>query len=127
MEDGKENADHRRYDLEEEGDTGAADLVEVSEETHGFLTATCMQSVPNETRSRVRSRFPLHRVAAIKSPNIDAFMRTEISSGARSSDKELAKIRIFVLDSLAPLTALLEKGDPWNPLKCGTLHQQLWS
>ena len=53
MEDGEENADHRRYDSEEEGDAGAADLVEISEETHRFLTATCTRSVPNETRRRI--------------------------------------------------------------------------
>ena len=111
MEDGEENADHRRYNSKEEGDVGVADLVEVSEETHRFLTATCTQSVLNETRRCVRSRFPLPRVATTKSPNTDVFMRTEISSGARSLDKELAKIQTFVLDSLAPLTALLGKGE----------------
>ena len=43
-------------------------------------------------------------------------MRTEISSSTKTSDKELAKIQKFVLDSLAPLTALLENAEKMNPI-----------
>ena len=43
---------------------------------------------------------------ATKALNADAVMRTEISSAVKALDKDLAKIQSFVLDTLAPLTAL---------------------
>ena len=42
-------------------------------------------------------------------------MRTEVSSSVKVDDKELAKIQSFVLDSLAPHTALLEQGQDMSP------------
>ena len=43
-----------------------------------------------------------------KTPQLDSFMKEELSSTAKAEDKELAKTQTFVLDALAPLTAVLE-------------------
>ena len=106
---------HHLTDTDEEGEA-QADLIEVSNKTYKLLSNMCTQSVSNETRRRVRNRYSLPIVTATKSPNLDAFMRTEISSSTKTSDKELAKIQKFVLDSLAPLTALLENAEKMNPI-----------
>ena len=89
-------------------DVGGADVRKVSEETRGFLTRACSHSVGNEARRRCRGRYPLPNVAATKSPNLDPFMKTEVSSSVKADNKELVKIQSFALDSLAPLTALLK-------------------
>ena len=66
--------------------------------------------------SRARSRYPLPKVVATKTPSLDLFMRSKISTGAKALDKDLTKIQTFVLDSMAPLTALLERGDTMDCL-----------
>ena len=63
----------------------------------------------NEVRQRTRSRFPLPKVAATKTPQLDPLMKAEASAGAKSRDKGLAKIQSFVLDALAPLTFMINK------------------
>ena len=83
-------------------------LVEVSEKTKEFLEECCGRSLTNANRIKTRSRFPLPKVAATKTPQLDAFMKTEISSSTKALDKDLAKVQTFVLDSLAPLTAVVE-------------------
>ena len=90
---------------------GGPDVREVSEDTRRLLTRAYSRSVGNEARRRCRGRYPLPKVATTKLPNLDPFMRTEVSSSAKADDKELAKVQSFVLDSLAPLTALLEQGE----------------
>ena len=88
---------------------------EVSEETYGFFTRACSCSVGNKARRRCRGQYPLPKVAATKSPNLNPFTRTEVSSRVKVDDKELAKIQSFVLDSLAQLMALLEQGQDMSP------------
>ena len=112
-----EESDYQRHDSDEEIEwtLGGPDMRKVLEEMRGFLTRACSRSVSNEARRRCRGRYPLPKVAATKSPNLDPFMRTEVSSSVKADDKELAKIQSFVLDSLAPLTALLEQGQDMLP------------
>ena len=87
----------------------AVDLVSVSSETHHLLTSACTRSVSNSTRKRIRGHYQLPRVVATKSPNLDAFLKTEFPAHAKGLDKELAKVQSFVLDALAPVTSLLER------------------
>ena len=47
-------------------------------------------------------------MAATKTPHLDSYVKTELSSATKSDDKELAKIQTFMLDALAPLTSILE-------------------
>ena len=95
----------------DEDDPVESDLVEVSEETRALLTTSCTRSVPNETRRRTRSRYKLPKVAATRTPRLDHFMKSETSLGAKSLDKDLARIQTFVLDALAPLTSILDNNN----------------
>ena len=95
----------------DEDDPAEYDLVEVSEETHTLLTTSCTRSVPNEARRCTRSRYKLPKVAATRTPRLDHFMKSGTSQGAKSLDKDLARIQTFVLDALAPLTAILEDNE----------------
>ena len=83
-------------------------LVEVSEHTSTFLTDCCKQSLPNNVRLEVRRNFPLPKVAATRTPQMDPVLKAELSSSTKSADRELARIQSFVLDALAPLSALIE-------------------
>ena len=96
---------------ESEEEDGGGKLVEVSEKTKSLLESRCTQSVPNEKRKKIRARFPQPKVAATKTPRLDDFLKATIPTTAKNEDKELAKIQTFVLDSMAPLTALLEAGN----------------
>jgi hypothetical protein len=93
---------------DEEDGIDSSQLVEVSEQTHQLLTTSCTRSVPNEVRKRTRSRFKLPKVVATRTPRLDHVMRSLVPQTAKSADKELARIQTFVLDSLAPITSLLE-------------------
>ena len=104
----EERPDKERQDEEPEV-PGKSHLVEVSEETRCFLVDKCTCGIANEVRRRTWSRFPLPKVAATKTPQLDPLMKTEASAGAKAGDKELAKIQFFVLDTLAPLTFVIEK------------------
>ena len=91
-------------DSDEEQD----DLVEVSEKTSKFLHVKCTRDVPNETRKKVRKRYPLPKVPATRPPHLDTFPKQEVSTSTKAADKELASVQALVLDSMAPLTYLLE-------------------
>ena len=83
-------------------------LVSVSEKTKSLLAEKCSRRVINTACLEVRKPYPLPKVVQTKTPQLDSFMKEELSSTAKAEDKELAKIQTFVLDTLAPLTAVLE-------------------
>ena len=56
------------------------DLVEVSEKTARFLHEKCTSSMPNEVRLKARRRYPLPKVSATKTPQLDSFLRSEVST-----------------------------------------------
>ena len=49
--------------------------------------------------------------SATKTPRLDPVIKTLATQGAKTVDKELAKLQTFLLDSLTPLTTILEYGD----------------
>ena len=61
----------------------------------------------NAERLQTRSHYPLPKVPAARTPQLDSYLKSEISQGTKAGDKDLARIQTFVLD-LAPLTAILE-------------------
>ena len=83
-------------------------LVEVSEKTKKLLEEKCTWRVQNSVRLQTQGKYPLPKVIATKTPHLDSYLKTELSSVTRSDDKELAKIQTFMLDALAPLTLILE-------------------
>ena len=81
-----------------------SELVEVSEETKSFLKQACTK----KERLAQRSRYPLPKVPATRTLQLDSFMKPEVSSATKNVDRELAKVQTLLLDALAPLTSLLE-------------------
>lgn len=102
-------------DEDETGDDSSEQLVDVSEETGKLLTDSCTRSVTNESRKRTRDSFRLPKVPATRTPRLDHFIKAEASQTAKSLDKDLARIQTFVLDALAPLTALVENIETVTP------------
>ncbi len=99
-----------------------SDLVEVSEATAELLTERCTLGLKNDARLKARRRYPLPKVPATKTPQLDGFIKSEVTMATRNADKELARLQSLVLDSLAPLTHLLEaeqRGGPptWEEAK----------
>ena len=92
----------------DEEDQPNSKLVEVLERTKAFLQEKCTRRVPNGERMHIRNRYPLPKVPATRTPQLDSVMKQEASSVIKSSDKQLAKVQTLLLDSLAPLTALVE-------------------
>ena len=97
-------------DGDEESSVSGQDLVEVSKETRELLTTACTHSIPNEVRKNIRQRYPLSKVPATRYPNRDTFIKPEVPSAVKAADKDLAIAQSFVLDSLVPLTKLVEHG-----------------
>ena len=83
-------------------------LVEVSEKTKKLLEEKCTQRVQDSVTFQTRGKYPLLKVVATKTPHLDSYLKTELSSTTKSDDKELAKIQTFMLNTLAPLTSILE-------------------
>ena len=52
--------------------------------------------------------FPLPKVPATRTPQLNAFLKSEVTSTVKASDKELAKIQTLFFDAIALLTSLLE-------------------
>ena len=102
-------------DEEDGGDEYSELLVEVSEKTEKLLKDSCTRSMTNESRKRTRNNFKLPKVSATRTPRLDDFIKAETHQSAKSLDKDLARIQSFVLDALAPLTALVESGDSVTP------------
>ena len=84
------------------------DLMEVLDETHRFLKTVCIRSMSNELR-RTQSAFRFSKVAATRTPNVDEVMKSLVPESIKTADKDLARLQTFVLDSMAPLTALMEQ------------------
>ena len=75
-------------------------LVEVSKETKKLLTSMCTRRVKNAERLQTRSHYPLPKVPATRTPQLDSYLKSEISQGTKAGDKDLARIQTFVLDAL---------------------------
>ena len=94
-----------RYSDEEDG---AEHVMEVSERTHQLLSDSCMRSLTNESRKRTRNWYNLPKVDTTRTPKLDPVIKTLASQQALSADKELARIQTFLLDAMAPISAILE-------------------
>uniref|UniRef100_A0A1X7TAZ1 HECT domain-containing protein n=1 Tax=Amphimedon queenslandica TaxID=400682 RepID=A0A1X7TAZ1_AMPQE len=90
-------------------DKDGGDLPEVSDETHRFLKVSCMWSMSNELRKRVWSTYKLTKVEATGTPKVDPIIKSLASQPAKTADRNFARIQTFILDSMAPLSLLLEQ------------------
>uniref|UniRef100_A0A1X7T0W2 Uncharacterized protein n=2 Tax=Amphimedon queenslandica TaxID=400682 RepID=A0A1X7T0W2_AMPQE len=82
--------------------------MEVSEQTYRFLKTICICSMSNDLRKRTRGAYKLPRVEATRTPRVDQVIKTLASQSAKMADRELARLQTFVLDSLAPVSSLIE-------------------
>ena len=48
------------------------------------------------------------KVPATKIPSLDGYLKSELSRATKAADKELATTQTYVLDTLSPLTAIVE-------------------
>lgn len=117
--DDEESVDYSKkidFSDEEEDERTSTKLRAVSEKTKAFLTDRCTKGLSNEDRLKTRNQFLLPKVPATKTPQLDAYLKTEVSASTKSTDRELAKLQSFVLDAMAPLTAVMESANSDNPL-----------
>ena len=84
------------------------ELIEVSEGTDRFLKTVCIRSMSNELRRKTRSVYKFPKVPATRTPKVDQVIKSLASQSAKSTDRELARLQTFVLDSMAPLSSLME-------------------
>ena len=97
-----------RYSDEEDG---AEHVLEVSERTHWLLSDSCTRSLMNESSKRTRNRYNLPKVDMTRTPKFDPVIKTLAPQQARSTDKELARIQTFLLDTMALISAILESAN----------------
>ena len=83
-------------------------VAEVSKTTEALLRESCSRRLANKARLKIRDNYSLPQVAATRTPQLNNYLKPEISQQAKTTDKELAKIQTFVLNSLAPLLHLME-------------------
>ena len=89
-------------------DQSCTKLTEVSERTGKFLREKCTRRVPNSERREIREKFPLPKVPETRPTQLDPMLKSETSAATKAADKQLIKVQTLLLDSLAPLTAILE-------------------
>ena len=81
----------------------SSNLAAVSESTESLVKEACTKRLPNSARLQTRNAFPLPQVVATRTPQLDSFIKLEISQPVKTSDKEWARIQTFILDALATL------------------------
>lgn len=84
-------------------------LVAVSEGTASTLDKYFTKPMKNQERLQVRNTYGLPKVASTKTPQMEPFLKEEVSPQAKTADKELERTQSFLLDAVAPLTAIIDK------------------
>ena len=64
--------------------------------------------MPNTERKALKEQYPLPKVPATRTPQLDPMMKPEASSATKTADKQLAKVQTLLLDSMAPLASVVE-------------------
>ena len=77
----------------DEEDQSDARLAEVSEKTKKLLEDSCTRRLQNSSRVKKRSHYPLPKVAATRTPQLEAFLRPEVSNAAKAAIKTWLKCR----------------------------------
>lgn len=107
------------------GQTGAT-VVTVSESTATTLDKYFTKTLKNPERLKIRNAYGLPKVASTKTPQLEPFLKEEVPANAKTADRELARIHSYLLDSIAPLTAVIDKkvtgSDHLHPEVITALH-----
>ena len=83
-------------------------VADITGETYLLLKSNCSSRANNEKCLKSRNAYSLPRVEATKTPKLGGFVRSEISQQAKSFDSQMQRLQSFVLDSVAPLMAIME-------------------
>ena len=84
---------------------------EVSERTSVFLKKSFISTLPHVERSKLRRMVHVPKVEETKCPRLDSVFKTaglSLRGETKAFEQDLARVQIFVLDSIGPLVQLLE-------------------
>ena len=84
-------------------------LFKVTEKTEKFLTIAFTSASPNTTRRQWRDKFGAPHTNATACPNLDKIIKARLSPTAKSRDRQLAKQQALSLDSVGPISFILEE------------------
>ena len=74
-----------------------------------FLKQACSKRLEISDHLSTRNAYALPKVPATKTAVlVDAYMKPEVSQNGKATDKELGVIQTAILDSMAPLTTIVE-------------------
>lgn len=89
----------------------------MSDRTAKFLDECCTKDLQYSSRSQLRNEFGgLPRIPSSKTPKLDGFIKSELSSSCKTLDKELVRTQHHMLDALGPLSAIIEAEVQKRPL-----------
>lgn len=83
-------------------------VVTVSEETRTVIKNACTVRLEHADCLKIRNAYSLPQVAASRTPQLDSYLKPEISPAAKTTDKELTSIQTHVLHALTSLGAIIE-------------------
>ena len=89
--------------------TTTGKLVAVSESTATTLDKYFSKSLKNSEQLQLRDKYGLPKVPSTKTPQMEPFLKEEVNPAAKTADKELARIHTYLLDAVAPLTAIMDR------------------
>ena len=109
MEEDPEETPDFNEDLTFPDDDEANDTFEVCDKTEKFLEECCTQPLPYARRTQIRNKLGgLPRASSTRTPKMDGFLKSEVSTLTKSLDKDLARIQHHMLDALGPLSAIVD-------------------
>ena len=73
------------FSISEAEDKPTTKLVEVSEKTGKFLWEKCTQRLPNMERKELRDHYPLPKVPAMRTPQLDPIIKPETSTATNKA------------------------------------------
>ena len=95
----------------EENEDSAGKLVELSEETSAFLEVAFSTTLSNADRRKRIARFRIPDCDKICCPKLDPMLATVLLKDVIKADGYLSCLQQFWLDTVAPLTAILESSE----------------
>jgi hypothetical protein len=90
------------------GNTTNPKLIKVSDDTEKFIKEVFGHSISNGTRLQTRKEYPFPDLNESRCPKLDPIMKQNLSKDAKDVDTAASKVQALVLDSVAPLTSILE-------------------
>ena len=85
-------------------------LVDVSETTATFLTSSFTRPLANQARLSLKKNYAIPNVHTTKCPKLDRVMKSNVSKVTKDRDGTAAKLQTLMLDAVAPLVHILQKG-----------------